>query len=106
MDQAISAGMPPINWDLVWQTVAAQLSADELTPRFPTEDGIRVAALRALQARVSIVLVADIEYGAVNLGGGQSDRLDLVIQGACRCDSRGVQVPAGTVPGVAAVVTK
>jgi hypothetical protein len=40
-----------------------------------------VTTLRALQTQANIIQVADIEYGAVNLGGGQSDRLDLVVQG-------------------------
>jgi hypothetical protein len=69
-----------VDWHTVWQEVATQLSKDRLVPKFLTEDGIRVATLRALVTQIDIWRGADVEYPAVSLGGTGFDRLDLVIQ--------------------------
>jgi hypothetical protein len=75
---SIHANSTPIDWPEVWSTVADQLREDRLVPQFLTEDGIRVATLRAMDAQIDVNQIAQIEYGASQLGGGKLDRLDLV----------------------------
>lgn len=80
MNAPASLAESPLDWAAVWQAVASDLSGDKLAPKFLTEDGVRMATLRVLGRHLDVVQHADVEYGAVNLGGGRSDRLDLVVR--------------------------
>jgi hypothetical protein len=80
MHNADGASAQPIDWLLVWRSVAAELAEDKLPPKFLTEDRIRTATLRSLDMQIDLASHAEIESLAVNLGGMKNDRLDLAVQ--------------------------
>ena len=71
---------PAVDWTAVWSAVAMQLREDKFAPKFLTEDGVRLATLRALDEQIDVVRYAEIEYGSVHVGGEQLGRIDLVVQ--------------------------
>jgi hypothetical protein len=69
-----------VDWSAVWSAVVEVLAGDDFVPKFLTEDGIRTATLRVLDAHIDVARCAEKEYPAVNLGGDRLGRLDLVIR--------------------------
>jgi hypothetical protein len=69
-----------VDWSAVWPAVAEVLAGDKFVPKFLTEDGVRTATLRVLDAQIDVAQCAETEYPAVSLGGDRLGRLDLVIR--------------------------
>ena len=69
-----------VDWSAVWPAVAGLLAGDNFVPKFLTEDGVRTATLRVLDAEIDVARCAEAEYPAASLGGDRLGRLDLVIR--------------------------
>lgn len=76
----VDAPQSAVDWDAIWQAVTEDLVEDPFVPKFLTEEGVRLATLRALSSQVDVVACATTEYPALDLGGDPGGRLDLVVQ--------------------------